>query len=71
MMLYTNDDIQEIIEKCNANNVLRDSIMNQLDSRDRMDLADVLSDGWVERFDRYDSALCENFLTAYENTITK
>lgn len=65
-MFYSNDDIQNLIEEVNKDNALKERILSHFDNRDLVAIKDVLSDGYYERFDRYDSDVCEQFLSAYE-----
>ncbi len=68
-MLYTNDDVQILIDQTNKDPKLKGLIRSQLSGRDLLALNDVLSDGTCERFDRYDSDVCEQFISAYENSV--
>jgi len=66
-MFYTNDDIQDMIKECNSNPELKEKVVNQISNdRDRAAIISVLKEGWYEEFDRYDSDVCEQFITAYE-----
>lgn len=65
-MIYSNDDVQKVIEQVNADSDLKSRILSHLNVVDRNAVCDVLQDGWYERFDRYDSDVCENFLLYYE-----
>ena len=67
MKIYNNDDIQEMIKETKSDEKLRNAILAQLSGRDKAAVEDVLAEGWYERFDRYDSDVCEQFITAYEN----
>ena len=64
--IYTNDDIQDMLMECNENCNLKDSILKCFSGRDKSAMADVFEDGYYERFDRYDSDVCEQFIKAYE-----
>ena len=64
--MYNNDDIQKMITKCKNDAALREKVLDGVSSHDKFSVADVISDGWYERFDRYDSDVCEQFITAYE-----
>lgn len=68
-MLYTNDDVQILIDQTNKDPKLKELIRSQFAGRDLLALNDVLSDGTYERFDRYDSDVCEQFISAYENSV--
>ena len=68
--MYNSDDIQKMIETCNNNDKLKDAVLNGiLPFSDRQAVQDVLSEGWYERFDRYDSDVCEKFIVAYEKGV--
>lgn len=64
--LYTNNDIQKMMDHVNSNDTLRKQIISHVHENDGGAVSAVLADGYVERFDRYDSAVCENFIVAYE-----
>ena len=65
-MFYINDEIQDLIEKVNSDNTLKRKILSYFEGQDLYAMEDVLDDGCCERFDRYDSDVCEQFLTAWE-----
>lgn len=66
--MYDNNQIQDMIERCRANKVLCKSVLDQIsDYSDWRAIQHVISEGWYETFDRYDSDVCEQFITAYEN----
>lgn len=64
--MYNNDDIQRMLSECKKNSNLKDDVLRQFDGGDLMAVEDVIMDGYYERFDRYDSDVCEKFITAYE-----
>ncbi len=64
--MYNNDDIQDMIEECNESNELKEAILNNFSGADKRAMIDVLDDGYYDRFDRYDSDVCEQFIRAYE-----
>ncbi len=66
-MIYLNDDIQRMIKEVKGDENLKVAVLKQLSGRDKAAVEDVLAEGWYERFDRYDSDVCEQFITAYEN----
>ena len=63
-MFYTNDDIQIMLNQTIKNPDLKERIRSHFKG-DLPALNDVLSDGYVDRFDRYDSDVCEQFISAY------
>lgn len=68
--MYSDNDIQEMIDNLLNDKCLRDEFNEELEimsPSDRVAIRDVLSDGYVERFDRYDSDVCEQFISIYES----
>ena len=63
--MYNNDDIQEMIERVNADGTV-DKILEYVNVYDQDAVRDVLESGYYETFDRYDSAVCEQFIAAFE-----
>ena len=63
---YSNDDIQDMIEEVNKSARLKENVLNHFSGSDLFAMRDVLNDGCYERFDRYDSDVCEQFIKAYE-----
>jgi hypothetical protein len=64
--IYSNDDIQDMITAVNADQKLKEKVLSHFSGNDLHAMQDVLNDGWYERFDRYDSDICEQFIKAYE-----
>ncbi len=64
--LVTNQELQQMIKAVNSNDSLKQAILSHFEARDKSAIIDVLRDGYYERFDRYDSAVCEEFITAWE-----
>ncbi len=64
--MYTNDNIQDMLMEVNSNNSLKEKVLAHFTGRDLSAVKDVLDDGYYERFDRYDSDVCEQFIRAYE-----
>lgn len=64
--LITQVRLQEMLTECHNNNDLRDNVEFHFNGSDYMDICDVIDDGYIERFDRYDSDLAEQFIRAYE-----
>lgn len=64
--LVTNQELQQMIKAVNSNDSLKQAILSHFEGRDKSAIIDVLRDGYYERFDRYDSAVCEEFITAWE-----
>ena len=50
---------------------LRDKVLNGISGSDRNSVARVLRDGFAEDFYRYDSAVADQFLWAYEREVAK
>jgi hypothetical protein len=68
--MYNTNQIQEMLNKLNTNQPMLKTFcakLEKLNASDRMAIMDVLRDGSVERFDRYDSDVCEQFISLYEN----
>ena len=63
--IYTNEDIQDMLTAVKKSDTLRTKILSCFSEDDRAAMADVLDEGWYERFDRYDSDVCEQFIRAY------
>lgn len=65
--MYNNNDIQDMISKIRRDSDMKKAVLDMISNeRDRAAVSDVLNDGSVERFDRYDSDVCEQFIRAYE-----
>lgn len=68
--MYTNDDIQNILRGLkNPRNydIFEKKIDFVTDNQiDIYQIKDCIHEGWYERFDRYDSAICETFLCIVE-----
>lgn len=65
--MYGKDEIQKMITLCHENKHLRGLIACQIKSfTDREAIRDVMEKGYYDAFDRYDSDVSEQFITAYE-----
>ena len=65
--MYTNRDIQKIISEVKDDPNFLDLLDNSnISGADKAAIAHVLKTGWFETFDRYDSAVCEQFIRLYE-----
>ena len=69
--LYNNDDIQRMITAVKRDKELCAKLFEQLAimgvcMSDTVAIGHVLKDGWYETFCRYDSAVCDHFIRAYE-----
>ncbi len=64
--IYSNDDVQDMISEVNKNLKLKEKLLGHFSGSDLHAMQDVLKDGWYERFDRYDSDVCEQFIKAYK-----
>lgn len=68
--MYNNHEIQEILSRLerepNYKHLFLKIAKVQMSSSDYNALLDVIGDGYYERFDRYDSDVCEQFLQIYE-----
>ena len=72
--MYSNDDIQEMIERVN-NDGTNETIIDVVSAYrnytggsviDNDAIREVLRSGYYETFDRYDSDVCEQFIRAFE-----
>ncbi len=67
-MLYTNNDIQAMIERCYEDVRFGKKVLDGINSREDWSAVQrVISSRSYETFDRYDSDVCEQFITAYVN----
>lgn len=64
--MYNNDDIQGMINDVNKDNTAA-KILAHINEYDRDAVREVLRSGNYETFERYDSAVCEQFIRAYED----
>lgn len=71
--MYSSKDIQDIITRLNGDKELKTEFISRVckycNNSDSLAIKDVLSDGCYERFDRYDSDVCEQFLTVWEKGV--
>ena len=65
--MYNTNDIQNMITTVNNDGKV-DDILAHIPILDKSAVRHVLETNWVETFDRYDSDVCERFITAYERT---
>ncbi len=64
--LITSIQLQQMLTECKQNPQLKSEIKGRFKGRDYTAICDVISDGYIERFDRYDSDVAEQFIRAYE-----
>lgn len=65
--MYTSKDVQNMIEKVATDHKFMRFVSNSgISNADFAAIAHVLKTGWYETFDRYDSAVCEQFIRLYE-----
>ena len=64
--MYNNEQIQEMLTTVKNNSALKERVLAHFHGIDAGPIRNVIADGWLEAFDRYDSDLCEQFITAYE-----
>ena len=69
--MYTVDEIQDMIDDVRRNRETFMPFIDEINTRDRRAIMNVLCDGYYEAFDRYDSDVCEQFINAYEKCIDK
>lgn len=68
--IFDSDDVQLMIEQVNKYKTVRECLFSHLktiSAADRGAIKAVLEDGHYERFDRYDSDVCEQFIRAFIN----
>lgn len=71
--MYTYDDIQKMLEKINKapdhiKEAFREYVNEHTNFKDANSIMDCVKQAYYEAFDRYDSDVCEQFLTFYEKT---
>ena len=66
-IMYTSHDIQKMISEVKTDPNFLDLLNNSgISGADKAAIAHVLKTGWFETFDRYDSAVCEQFIRLYK-----
>ena len=69
-ILYTFEDIQQMLDECYANEELTNAVLNKItDINDCRSIKSVISTHWVEDFYRFDSGVCEQFIQVYELSV--
>ena len=66
--IFDNDDVQLMIEQVNKYKTVRECLFTHLktsSAADRGAIKAVLEEGYYERFDCYDSDVCEQFIQAF------
>lgn len=69
--MYTNNDIQNMLNELNIDTTLLKAFcynLEQVNATDRQAIMSCIHYNDVERFDRYDSDVCETFINTYINT---
>ena len=69
--MYSENDLQQMLDYINKNPEEKKELLDQLSGADKRSIADVISDGSVERFSRYDSDITEQFINQYNKTFSK
>lgn len=64
--MYDYNDIQRMITECRNDADLRKRVKSHFKGMDFDAISYVFDEGYYEAFDRFDSAVCEDFITAYE-----
>ena len=70
-MMYNNTQIQEMLTTVKNNPELKKRVIAHFHGIDAGPIRNVIADGWLEAFNRYDSDLCEQFITAYKEEQSK
>ena len=66
--LYNANDLQTMLDFIRGNNYARQEFISALpNTLDGIAIRDVISDGSVEQFDKYDSAVIEQFIDLYNS----
>ncbi len=67
--MYNNEQIQCMLDDLSNTPARKELFMSKLNCgyADKLAIQDVICDGWYERFDRYDSGVCEIFISTYES----
>ncbi len=66
-ILYESDDIQQMLAEVKGSELFGDLIdKSSISDSDKRAIRAVVSEGWYEEFDRYDSVVCEHFIRIYE-----
>lgn len=66
--MYNSNDIQKMLETAKEH---KDLFFEQIDNSnistsDKASIKSVINECWYECFDRFDSAVCDHFITIYE-----
>ena len=66
--MYSNNDIQNMIQAAKAN---KQQFFDRIDGAsisqaDKIAIKSAINDGWYEAFDKYDSEVCDHFITIFE-----
>ena len=65
--MYNCNDIQNMITACKNDEDLAERVVSHIkDFRDSSAVRSVIREGYYEYFDRYDSDVCEQFISAFE-----
>lgn len=65
--MYTEKDIQKMLDECSLNMALADAVTDGISNeRDKSAVRRVINEKVAEFFYRYDSDVCEQFITSYE-----
>ena len=64
--MYDYDDIQAMMDKVNNDGTFY-AVVDCISDEDWQSVSSVLRSGFAENFDRYDSDVCEQFISAYKS----
>ena len=73
--LYSQDEIQDMLTACKKDSKLKKKVLaniiskGPLGAQDKAAIGAVIDSGSVDDFYRYDSAVCDKFITAYEKVM--
>lgn len=65
--LYDNDDLQKMLNTLQVPEYRHQFLECVSEGHDKSAIIDCILDGFYERFERYDSDVCEQFIAAYKD----
>ena len=68
---WNNNDLDRALQYVKSQPNVKEQLLNKIDVTDRGAVSNVIADGWAESFDRYDSDVAEQFISAYERIISE
>lgn len=68
---WNNNDLDKALQYVKARKDVKEKILKNISKSDQGAVSSVISDGWAEAFDKYDSDVAEQFISAYEKLFKK